>query len=55
MCDDIEATRSELEAKGATFSAPIADQGFGLVTMMDVPGADPIMLYQPKHTLAYSL
>jgi predicted enzyme related to lactoylglutathione lyase len=55
MCDDIEATRAELEAKGATFSAPIADQGFGLVTMLDVPGADPIMLYQPRHELAYTL
>lgn len=55
MCDDIEATRAELEAKGATFSAPITDEGYGLVTMVDVPGADPIQLYQPKHALAYDL
>ncbi len=26
MCDDIEATRAELEGKGATFSSPITDQ-----------------------------
>ena len=55
MCDDVEATRAELEAKGATFSSPITDQGFGLVTMLDVPAADPIMLYQPKHEVAYTL
>jgi catechol 2,3-dioxygenase-like lactoylglutathione lyase family enzyme len=55
MCDDVEATRAELEAKGATFSGPISDEGFGLATMMDVPGADPIMLYQPRHTTAYDL
>jgi catechol 2,3-dioxygenase-like lactoylglutathione lyase family enzyme len=55
MCDDIEATRAELAAKGATFSAPVTDQGYGLVTMVDVPGADPIQLYQPKHTVAYPL
>ena len=55
MCDDIEATRTELEGKGATFSAPITDEGYGLVTMLDVPAADPIMLYQPKHELAYTL
>ena len=55
MCDDIEATRSELEAKGATFSAPVTDQGYGLVTMLDVPGADAIQLYQPRHTTAYGL
>jgi hypothetical protein len=55
MCDDIEATRAELEGRGATFSAPITDQGYGFVTMLDVPGADPIQLYQPKHTVAYTL
>jgi catechol 2,3-dioxygenase-like lactoylglutathione lyase family enzyme len=55
MCDDVEATRAELEQKGATFSTPVSDEGFGLVTMMDVPGADPIMLYQPKHETAYDL
>lgn len=27
MCDDIEATRTELERKGATFSAPVTDEG----------------------------
>lgn len=55
MCDDVEATRAELEAKGATFDSPITDEGFGLVTAMQVPGADPIMLYQPKHATAYDL
>ena len=53
MCDDIEATRAELAAKGATFGAPVTDEGYGLVTMVDVPGADPIQLYQPRHTTAY--
>jgi predicted enzyme related to lactoylglutathione lyase len=55
MCDDIEATRAELERKGATFSAPITDEGYGLVTMLDVPGADAIQLYEPRHTVAYTL
>jgi catechol 2,3-dioxygenase-like lactoylglutathione lyase family enzyme len=55
MCDDIEATRAELEGKGATFSGEIVDRGFGLTTMLDVPGADPMMLYQPKHPVAYTL
>ena len=35
MCDDLEATRAELEAKGATFAAPIADEGFGLTTFVE--------------------
>jgi catechol 2,3-dioxygenase-like lactoylglutathione lyase family enzyme len=55
MCDDIEATMAELTGRGATFSSPVADRGYGLVTMLDVPGADPIQLYQPRHERAYSL
>jgi catechol 2,3-dioxygenase-like lactoylglutathione lyase family enzyme len=55
MCDDIEATRADLEAKGARFITPIKDEGFGLTTFVDVPGADRLMLYQPKHPTAYDL
>ena len=55
MCDDVEKTRAELEQKGATFAGPVTDHGFGLGTMLEVPGADPIMLYQPKHAIAYNL
>jgi catechol 2,3-dioxygenase-like lactoylglutathione lyase family enzyme len=55
MCDDIEKTIAELQAKGATFSDEIADQGYGLVTTMNVPGADPIQIYEPRHAIAYKL
>jgi catechol 2,3-dioxygenase-like lactoylglutathione lyase family enzyme len=55
MCDDIAATRRELEAKGATFSSDIRDEGYGLTTMLDLPGADPIQLYQPRHPTAFDL
>jgi catechol 2,3-dioxygenase-like lactoylglutathione lyase family enzyme len=55
MCDDVAATRAELEAKGATFVGDISDEGWGLVTSMQVPGADPINVYQPRHTVAYTL
>ena len=55
MCDDIEATRADIESRGATFSSPVLEESFGLMTMLDVPGADPILLYQPTHELAYPL
>jgi catechol 2,3-dioxygenase-like lactoylglutathione lyase family enzyme len=55
MCDDLVATMEELRARGASFSNGVSDQGYGLVTMMDVPGADPIQLYEPRHELAYTL
>jgi catechol 2,3-dioxygenase-like lactoylglutathione lyase family enzyme len=55
MCDDIEATRAELSARGATFLGDVRAQGWGLATMMELPGCDPIGLYQPTHPTAYDL
>ncbi|MEM8620984.1 MAG: VOC family protein [Actinomycetota bacterium] len=55
MCDDVAATREELEEKGAQFDGDIVDQGWGLVTMLSVPGADAVQLYEPRHEVAYSL
>jgi predicted enzyme related to lactoylglutathione lyase len=55
LCDDIEATVGELTARGVEFVSEIADQGFGLVTVMRVPGSGELGLYQPKHAVAYAL
>ena len=55
MCDDVVATRSELEAKGATCAGDVVDEGDGLVTMLNVPGAGQMQLYQPSHPTAYDL
>jgi hypothetical protein len=43
---------SELEAKGVEFTAPVRDQGWGLVTAMQVPGGGELGLYQPLHATA---
>ena len=53
MCDDIAATKAELEAKGATFTTGIVDYGFGRAAHLDVPGAGDIMVYEPRHPTAY--
>ena len=55
MCDDVEATKAELEGKGAEFAGAIEDMGFGLGVALKVPGADDILLYQPTHPAAHSL
>jgi predicted enzyme related to lactoylglutathione lyase len=55
MCDDIEATMAELEAKGARFTGPPSNQGYGLVTTMVIPGGAEVGLYQPRHPVAYDL
>jgi catechol 2,3-dioxygenase-like lactoylglutathione lyase family enzyme len=49
MCDDVNATREELEGKGVEFTEPVSEQGFGLMTRFKVPGAGQLGLYQPKH------
>ena len=49
MCDDIEATVAELAAKGAQFTRPVSDAGFGLMTALAIPGAGELGLYEPRH------
>ncbi len=49
MCDDVQATVAELEAKGVEFVAPISDAGFGRMTRMAVPGGGELGLYEPAH------
>jgi catechol 2,3-dioxygenase-like lactoylglutathione lyase family enzyme len=49
MCDDIEATVAELEAKGVKLAGPISDQRFGLLTAIELPGGGELGLYEPRH------
>ena len=53
MCDDLEATVTELTNRGAEFATQKEDMGFGLGVMLKVPGADDILLYEPRHVTAY--
>jgi predicted enzyme related to lactoylglutathione lyase len=55
VCDDITATVNELGARGATFSGEIEEFGFGLGVMLEVPGADAVLLYEPRHPTAFDL
>jgi hypothetical protein len=52
MCDDIAATVRELEAKGVRFAGPVTDQGWGLVTRIQLPGGGELGLYEPRHPTA---
>ena len=49
MCQDVEATRRELEAQNVEFVAPVTDAGYGLMTRLLVPGFGELGLYQPRH------
>jgi predicted enzyme related to lactoylglutathione lyase len=55
MCDDIEATMTELAGRGAEFIRPVTQAAFGLVTGIRIPGGGEIGLYQPRHETAYNL
>jgi len=49
MCDDIHATVAELREKGVEFSRPIAEERWGSVTAIALPGGGELGLYEPKH------
>jgi catechol 2,3-dioxygenase-like lactoylglutathione lyase family enzyme len=51
MCDDIAATVEELERKGVKVLKPVTDEGWGLLTSIEIPGGGEFGLYQPRHPL----
>lgn len=55
MCDDLDATVAELSARGAEFAGEPQEMGFGRGINLHVPGADDMLLYQPRHATAYDL
>jgi predicted enzyme related to lactoylglutathione lyase len=52
MCDDVEATVRELEARGAEFASPVTEEGFGRLTRIRLPGGGELGLYEPRHPTA---
>jgi catechol 2,3-dioxygenase-like lactoylglutathione lyase family enzyme len=54
MCDEIEATVADLQAKGVEFSAPVSDEGFGLLTSLKLPGGGELGLYEPRHPIPHA-
>ena len=52
MCDDIEATMAELRGKGVEFTADIAEERWGRVTRMRLPGGSDVGIYEPHHPRA---
>ena len=52
MCDDIDATMSDLRAKGIEFRGEPEDEGFGIGVTMLLPGGAEVLLYEPRHETA---
>jgi hypothetical protein len=53
MCDDIEITARELGAKGVEVKGEPQDEGWGLTVMLGLPGGVEVMLYEPRHPIAF--
>jgi catechol 2,3-dioxygenase-like lactoylglutathione lyase family enzyme len=51
MCDDLQETLQELEAKGVEFSRPIHEERWGVVTAIRLPDGGELGLYEPRHPL----
>ena len=49
MCDDIETTVEELQAKGVEFTREISEEGFGLMTSLRLPDGSELAIYEPRH------
>jgi catechol 2,3-dioxygenase-like lactoylglutathione lyase family enzyme len=51
MCEDVEAEIRGLASKGISCSA-VADERWGSLTRITLPGGGEVGLYQPKHPTA---
>lgn len=49
MCDDIHATVDQLRDRGVEFTRPIAEERWGLITGIRLPGGGELGLYEPRH------
>jgi catechol 2,3-dioxygenase-like lactoylglutathione lyase family enzyme len=54
MCDDLAATMAELTERGAEFTGPPSDRGWGLLTSIRLPGGGHLGLYEPRHPIAHA-
>ena len=48
MCDDVHAEIARLDEKGIKCTS-VTDQGWGLLTMIRLPGGGELGLYEPHH------
>lgn len=55
MCDDISKTIAELRAKGVNVVGEPTDEGYGITTMLHLPGGCEVMLYEPRHPIAAAI
>ena len=48
LCDDIEAFVADMARRGVA-TAPVTEQGWGLLTRLTLPGGGELGVYEPRH------
>jgi hypothetical protein len=54
MCDDIKAFVADME-KHSIVCGPVLDEGWGLLTQLNLPGGGKVGIYQPRHARPHPL
>ena len=49
MCDDIQATLTELRGQGVEVAREVSDQRWGLMAAIRLPDGSEFGIYQPRH------
>jgi predicted enzyme related to lactoylglutathione lyase len=52
MCDNLEQTLADLQAKGVEIAEPVSQQGWGRLAAIRIPGGDVLRIYEPRHPTA---
>ena|SRR5689334_17241298 len=55
MCDDLDATMTELRARGVDFTEAVSEERWGRLTRFRLPGGGEVGMYEPRHPLAIDL
>lgn len=48
MCEDVDAFVAAMSERGVP-TAPVEDEGWGLLTTLTLPGGGKLGVYQPRH------
>jgi hypothetical protein len=52
MCDDMDATVSQLRSAGVKVRGEPEEAGFGITITVVLPGEVEVLLYEPRHQTA---
>jgi catechol 2,3-dioxygenase-like lactoylglutathione lyase family enzyme len=55
ICDDVERTVADLEARGVPVEGGISEERWGRLTAIRLPGGGRIGLYEARHPTAFDL